>query len=41
MDILSHTLSGIAISTIVASFSKKEIWKKGVIVFCGGIGGIK
>jgi hypothetical protein len=39
MDIMTHTLSGIAISTIVASLSKKRIWEKGVIVFCGGIGG--
>ncbi|MCP4366991.1 MAG: metal-dependent hydrolase [Deltaproteobacteria bacterium] len=39
MDIITHTLSGIAISTIVASLSKKEIWKKGVIIFCGAIGG--
>jgi inner membrane protein len=39
MDIITHTLSGIAISTVVASLSKKGIWKKGVIVFCGGIGG--
>jgi len=40
MDIITHTLSGIAISTIVASLSKKEIWEKGGIVLCGGIGGI-
>lgn len=39
MDIITHTLSGIVISTIVASLSKKAIWKKGMIVFCGGIGG--
>ncbi|MCP3888695.1 MAG: metal-dependent hydrolase [Desulfobulbaceae bacterium] len=39
MDIITHTLSGIAVATIVASFSKLEIWQKSVIVFCGGIGG--
>ena len=39
MDIISHTLSGIAISTIVAAISKKALWEKGLIVFCGGLGG--
>lgn len=39
MDIMTHTLSGIAISTIVASVSKKEMWKKGLIIVCGATGG--
>lgn len=38
MDIVTHTLSGIAISTVFASLSKKDLWKKGIILFCGSIG---
>jgi inner membrane protein len=38
MDIVTHTLSGIAISTVFASLSKKSLWKKGIILFCGSIG---
>jgi inner membrane protein len=39
MDIITHTLSGIAMSTIAASLSKKPLWKKGIIICCGAIGG--
>lgn len=39
MDIITHTLSGIALSSIVASFSKKEAGEKGAILICGAIGG--
>jgi inner membrane protein len=40
MDIITHTLSGVAVSTVVASISKKKIWEKGLILLCGGVGGI-
>ncbi len=39
MDIITHTLSGVAIATTIAAFSNKSLWKKGFIIGCGGIGG--
>jgi inner membrane protein len=39
MDIITHTLSGIAAGTIIISFSKKGFYEKAAIVLCGGIGG--
>jgi inner membrane protein len=40
MDIITHALSGVALSTVWAAFSEKPIWKKGIIICCGAIGGI-
>ena len=39
MDILSHTLSGIAIGTVVATFSNKTWKQKASILLAGGFGG--
>jgi membrane-bound metal-dependent hydrolase YbcI (DUF457 family) len=38
MDILTHTLSGVAVGTILVSFSKKGFLGNAFIVFAGGIG---
>jgi membrane-bound metal-dependent hydrolase YbcI (DUF457 family) len=40
MDIVSHTLSGIAASTVVASFSQKKLPAKTVILVAGAAGGM-
>jgi len=40
MDILTHTLSGVAIGTVVSSFSTKSFSKRLGIVVVGGIGGM-
>jgi membrane-bound metal-dependent hydrolase YbcI (DUF457 family) len=39
MDIISHTLSGIAVGTLVASFSKLGAKHKASIILIGGLGG--
>lgn len=39
MDILTHTLSGVAIGTVVAGFSKRGFWNKLGIIATSGIGG--
>ncbi len=39
MDIISHTLTGIAVGTVVASLSKASLKKKLGIVLIGGLGG--
>lgn len=38
MDIITHTLSGLAVGTVLASFSKKGILQKTGIVMIGGFG---
>lgn len=40
MDLLSHTLSGIAIGTLFATFSSSGFRKKARIVLLGGLGGM-
>lgn len=39
MDILTHTLSGIAIGTVISSFSKKGFGEKLIIIAMSGFGG--
>lgn len=39
MDIISHTLSGIAVGTVVATISNSSWKKKGLILLTGGFGG--
>ncbi|WP_295935889.1 metal-dependent hydrolase [uncultured Alistipes sp.] len=39
MDILTHTLSGLAVGTVVAGFSKKGVVGKTAIITAAGIGG--
>jgi hypothetical protein len=39
MDIISHTLSGIAVGTVAASFSKLSTKHKATIILIGGLGG--
>jgi inner membrane protein len=39
MDIVSHTLSGVAASTVVASFSQKKLPAKTLILVSGAVGG--
>ena len=39
MDLLTHTLSGIGIATVLASFANKDVQKKGIILLCGCLGG--
>ncbi len=39
MDLLSHILSGLAISTVIVSFSKVSKKHKAVILFSGALGG--
>lgn len=39
MDILSHTLTGVATGTVVASFSKSSLPQKAVIILVSGLGG--
>ena len=39
MDILTHTLSGLATATVVASFSDRSPVGKGFILLAGAIGG--
>lgn len=39
MDIISHSLTGIAVGTLMASFSKKKAKQKAAIIFIGGLGG--
>jgi len=39
MDILTHTLSGVAVGIVASSFSKKGFWNKTAITFIGGFGG--
>lgn len=39
MDIISHTLTGIAVGTILANISNGSFKKKGLIILTGGLGG--
>jgi len=39
MDILTHTLSGVALSTMVAAIAKRRLRETGLLIFCGGLGG--
>ena len=39
MDILTHTLSGFAVGTVIASFSKKGVKEKLLIIGTGGLAG--
>ena len=39
MDILTHTLSGVAAGIVVSTFTKKGFWNKTAIVTIGGFGG--
>ncbi len=39
MDILSHTFTGIAVGTVVATISKSSWKRKGLIILIGGLGG--
>ncbi|ANQ51741.1 metal-dependent hydrolase [Flammeovirga sp. MY04] len=39
MDIISHTLTGVAVGTVAASFSKKKWTDKLMILLAGGFGG--
>ncbi len=39
MDIITHTLSGMAMGTLIAPFFRKSLRKKVVIVVCGALGG--
>lgn len=39
MDILSHTLTGVAVSTVVISFSSGSIKTRVMIILCGTLGG--
>ncbi len=39
MDIISHTLTGIAVGTVLATISKNSGKRKGLIILTGGIGG--
>ncbi|MFM7024107.1 MAG: metal-dependent hydrolase [Flavobacteriales bacterium] len=39
MDLLSHILSGLAVSTVVVSFANVSKKHKAVILFCGALGG--
>ncbi len=39
MDILSHTLTGVAVGTVVSSFSKKGFKRKLLIILVSGFGG--
>jgi inner membrane protein len=39
MDILTHTLSGVAVGSILVSFSKEGFYEKSSIVILSGIGG--
>lgn len=39
MDILTHALSGVAAATVIASFSRRNIRSRSVILVCGCIGG--
>ena len=38
MDILTHTLSGVAIGTVITSFSNNGFRKKTGIILCAGFG---
>ncbi len=40
MDILSHTLTGVAVSTTLLPFSKSTLKGNGAIIFMGGIGAL-
>ena len=39
MDIISHTLTGVAVGTVVSSFSKNKWYTKISIILIGGLGG--
>lgn len=39
MDIISHTLSGVAVGTVVATISNGSFKEKGLIILAGGFGG--
>ena len=39
MDLISHTLTGIAAGTVISSISKKKWSNKVAIIFFGGLGG--
>ncbi len=39
MDIISHTLTGIAVGTVFATISNGSFKKKGLIILTGGLGG--
>ncbi len=39
MDIMTHTLSGVALSTMVAAIAKRRLRETGLLIFCGGLGG--
>ncbi len=40
MDILTHTLSGVAAATGIAAFSAKPLWQKTLMICCGAAGAI-
>ena len=39
MDIISHTLTGVALGTVTATVSNKNWKKKALLIFLGGLGG--
>ncbi len=38
MDIMTHTLSGVAFSTMIAAIAKRRLRETGLLLFCGGLG---
>ncbi len=39
MDIISHTLSGVAVGTVMAAFTKRRGWNQLAVILMGGLGG--
>jgi inner membrane protein len=40
MDILTHTLSGVAVAGAVAALTAKPLWKKTLVLCCGAMGAV-